>query len=198
MAHRRIMDRVLLWFAAGLILAAGRADGEEQRQAGAAATPSDRATEAIRLIESTDPYQRQLGFLRLEALRNPATLDVVKRHLADRDPDMRAYSLRALAAIGGSAAVPTLLNALHHEKHSTARRAALLGLEPLQQNDPAVLPAFIAALRDKSTEVRITAVDIVSRIDHPRAKEAILQRNKREYNRNVRRALSLAMKRLGK
>ena len=183
---------LLLWVSLTVVLGVPSARGEDR----SSAAPADREAEAIRLIESTDAYQRQLGFLRLEAFRDPATLDVVKRHLADRDPDMRSYSLRALAAIGGPASAPTLLEALRHDKHPTVRRAALLGLEPLQQSNPDILPAFIAALRDKSTEVRITAVDIVSRVDHPRAKEAILKRNKREYNRNVRRALSLAMKRL--
>ena len=43
----------------------------------------------------------------------------------------------------------------------------------------------------------MTAVDIVSRIDDPRSRAAIRARNRRERDRNVRRVLALAMKRLG-
>ena len=75
---------------------------------------------------------------------------------------------------------------------------ARLGLEPLARANPEILPAFIAALRDRKPEVRMTAVDIVSRIDDPRARKAILLRNKRERDRNVRRVLSLAMTRLNR
>ena len=110
---------------------------------------------------------------------------------------MRAYAFRALAAIEGAQAVPLLLEALRTDKQPRVRRAALLGLEPLQQSDPNILPAFIKALRDKDTEVRMAAVDIVSRVDDPRAREAILLRNKRERRRDVRRVLSMAMRRLG-
>jgi hypothetical protein len=160
-------------------------------------TPSPKAVEALRLIESTDPYRQQLGFLRLEALRETSTVPLIRKYLMHRDPELRAYVLRALAAIEGAPAVPTLLAALRTDKQPLVRRAALLGLEPLQQSDPNILPAFIKALRDKKTEVRMVAVDIVSRVDDPRAREAILLRNKRERRRDVRRVLSIAMRRLG-
>ena len=162
------------------------------------ATPSPKAVEALRLVESKDPYQQQLGFLRLEALRENSTAGIIRKYVTHRDPEMRAYALRALAAIEGAHAVPLLLEALRTEKPPRVRRAALLGLEPLQQSDPQILPAFIKALRDKDTEVRMAAVDIVSRVADPRAREAILLRNKRERRRDVRRVLSMAMRRLGK
>ncbi len=161
-----------------------------------APAPSPRAVEAMRLLDSPDPYQRELGFLRLEALRGPATVATIKKYVASNDPETRAYSLRAVAAIESVQAIPLLLETLKTEKHPRVRRAALLGLEPLQANDPALLPAFIKALRDRSPEVRITAVDLVSRIDEPRAREAILTRNRRERDDDVRRALGLAMRRL--
>ena len=41
--------------------------GEEE----GGAPPSARAVEALRLLKSEDAFQRQLGFLRLEALREP-------------------------------------------------------------------------------------------------------------------------------
>ena len=160
--------------------------------------PSPRAVEAMRLIESDDLYQRELGFLRLEALREPATIDAISRYLAHREPEVRAYSLRALAAVQGPAAAPVLLEALAKEKHPRVRRAALLALEPLEPSDPQILRAFLKALRDRKPEVRMTAVDIVSRIDVPQAKEAILVRNRRERDRDVRRVLALAMKRIGR
>ena len=160
-------------------------------------SPSPKAIEAMRLMGSDDPYQQELGFLRLEALREPSTADAVRGYLTSLNPDTRAYSLRALAAIEGAAAVPQLLEALRTEKQPRVRRAALLGLEPLQPTNPEILPAFLKALRDRKPEVRMTAVDIVSRIDDPRAREAILLRNKREHERDVQRVLELAMKRLG-
>lgn len=161
------------------------------------ATPSPQAVAAFQLVESKDPYQQQLGFLRLEALREMSTAPLIRAYLTHREPEMKAYALRALAAIQGAPAVPTLLEALTSDKQPLVRRAALLGLEPLQPTDPTILPAFIQALRDRNTEVRMAAVDIVSRVDDPKARDAIVLRNKRERRRDVRRVLSLAMKRLG-
>lgn len=158
---------------------------------------SPQAVEAMRLLASQDAYQRKLGFLRLEALREPGTLEAIRAHLGSRDPETRAYSLRAVAAIEGPPAVPLLLTALKTDKEPRVRRAALLGLEPFVPSDPAILPALLRALVDRSTEIRITAVDVVSRIDDPRAREAILRRHKREQRRDVRRVLELAKLRLG-
>ncbi len=169
--------------------------GQEQ-QLKVASAPSPKAIEAMHLAQSKDAYQRELGFLRLEALREPATLEFITGYLNRNEPDLRAYSLRALSAIQGPAAAPTLLEALKNDRQARVRRAALLGLEPLVLSDPAILPGLMKALRDRSTEVRMAAIDIVSRIDDPRAREAILIRNKRENQKDVRRVLELAMKRL--
>jgi ribosome-associated translation inhibitor RaiA len=159
--------------------------------------PSPKAVEAMQLLDSEDAYQRQLGFLRLEALREPATVPIILRHLGSKDPEIRAYSLRAVAAIQGAAAVPLLLETLKADKHPKVRRAALLGLEPFVLADPDVMPSLIRALRDRKPVVRMTAIDIVSRIDHPQAREAILLRNRRERHRDVRRVLKLAVERIG-
>ena len=185
---------LLLGMSVGLLVAMAQALAEDQPQP--PAPPSPKAVEAMRLLDSDDAYQRQLGFLRLEALRELSTVETIAKYLTSRNSETRAYSLRAVAAIQGAAAVPTLLRTLKTEKDSRVRRAALLGLEPLQQSDPAILPAFIKALRDPKTDVRITAVDIVSRIDSPLAREAIRSRNKREHRRDVQRVLAMAMKRL--
>ena len=155
-----------------------------------------RAADALRLVNSADPYQRQLGFLRLEALRDPSTVSAIQPYVTSRDPELRASGLRALAAIQGVEAIPLLLNALKTDRQPQVRRAALLGLEPLQQANPEILPACIQALRDRKPEVRMAAIDIVSRIDDPRAREAILQRKRREHNRDVRRVLAMGLKRL--
>ncbi len=159
-------------------------------------SPSPKAVEAMQLMASDDPYQCQLGFLRLEALREQATVPTVLSYLSRREPDLRAYSVRALAAIQRAEAVPQLLKVLQTDKQPVVRRAALLALEPFWSTGPDILPAFIKALRDRSTEVRMAAVDIVSRIDHPRAREAILLRARRERRRDVRRVLTLAKKRM--
>ncbi|MBI4598067.1 MAG: HEAT repeat domain-containing protein [Candidatus Omnitrophica bacterium] len=163
------------------------------------AEPSDlspQAVEALRLIESRDPYQQQLGFLRLEALREPPSTGYIRKYVDDRNPQRRADALRAMAAIAGPAAIPLLLRKLQEERHPRVRRAALLGLEPLQPADPGVFPAFLKALRDRHPTVRMAAVDVVSRIDDPRAREAIFTRQQRERHGDVRRVLALALKRL--
>ena len=157
---------------------------------------SPRAVEALQLLDSEDAYQREVGLLRLEALREPASVEAIRRYADSKDPQMRAGSLRALAAIQGAPAVPLLLERLASDKHPKVRRAALLGLEPLQRTSPEILPAFIKALRDRKPDVRMAAIDIVSRIDDPSAREAIQRRRRREHHRDVRRVLALAMKRL--
>ena len=143
--------RMMLWVL-GLSMAVGAAPAWGADQG---ASLSAKAVEAIKRLESDDAYQRQTGFLELEALRELATLDTVRTYLDSRDADMRAYSLRALAAIEGLASVPVLLERLTADRHPRVRRAALLGLEPFQAADPAVLPACIAALRDRKVEVRM-------------------------------------------
>lgn len=161
-----------------------------------AVTPAARTAEALQLLKSQDPYQQRLGFLRLEALRDPSTLPEIRPYLDSRDPDLRAYSLRAVAAIDGLKAVPLLLERLKKDGQPRVRRAAVLGLEPLAKDDARILPALIDALRDRSTEVRMAAVDVVSRVDDPRAKKAILLRNQWEWRRDVKRVLKLAIKRI--
>ena len=162
-----------------------------------AMAPSSKAVEAIRLLQSADPYQRQLGFLRLEALREPATLSTIQGYLNHRDPDLRAYSVRALAAVEGVNAAPVLLEKLQTDRAPRVRRAALLGLEVFQKTQPELLPAFIKALRDHDMTVRMTAADVVSRVDDPTARAAIKLRYRREYRKDVRRVLEAAMKRMG-
>ena len=184
--------RALAWVAAALL-------GLTAREARAEEAPglTPKAAEALAFIQSEDPYRRQLGFLRLEALRDPATLSAIRPYADHRDPELRAAALRALAAIEGLGAVPRLLQALEQDRHPRVRRAALLGLEPLQAGDPAILAALLKALDDSKPDVRMTAADIVSRIEVPAAREAILIRVKRERDRNVRRVLDDAVKRLG-
>src|SRR3989338_2257355 len=107
--------------------------------------PTDqRAKDAVVMLESNDPYQRQVGFLRLEALRDPSTVGAIRPYLTAKDPERRAEAVRALAAIQGAPAVPQLLDILRTDQHPQVRRAALLGLEPLARaappNPPAVIP----------------------------------------------------------
>ena len=182
--------------AAGVLLVAARtAAAGEASPAGAALSP--KAEDALRLVASSDDYQRQTGFLRLEALRDSATVPAIRPYLSSKDPDIRAESLRAMAAIQAAEAVPLLLETLQRDRDARVRRAAILGIEPFAASDSAITPALLAALTDRDTTVRMTAVDVVSRLKDPRAREAILARNKREHRHDVRRVLKLAMKRLG-
>ena len=183
------------WVLVMLVVAHPALEAEETAQT--APQPSPQAVAALRLLEAADPYQRELGFLRLEALREPATARLIQHYVHSRDPETRAHSLRALAAIQGPESIPLLTQQLSQDKHPQVRRAALLGMEPFAGAHPELLPIFIKSLRDRNTEVRMAAVDIVSRIDDPRAREAILIRNRRERRKDVRRVLKLAMRRLG-
>ena len=158
---------------------------------------SPQVRDALELLASHDPYQRQLGFLRLEAIRDPRSAEAIRGYVDSRDTDLRAYSLRALAAIEGAKAIPLLRQRLKTDRRPNVRRAALLGLEPLATQDPRLVDAFIDALADRSPEVRMAAVDVVSRLNEPRAKEAIRRLNKKEPIRDVRRVLKDAVQRVG-
>ena len=163
----------------------------------AATAPSQEATQALQLLQSADPYQRKLGFLRLEALREPATVPAIRQYVESPDADMRADSLRALAAIDGEASIPLLLEKLRSDRRPSVRWSALLGLEPLTKHHPELILPFIDALRDYSSEVRMAAVDVVSRLDDPRARAAVRDRFRRELRPDVRRVLHAAMRRIG-
>lgn len=157
---------------------------------------SPEAQTVITQLDAKDVYVRQKAFLELEALREPATAAVVQRYLDSKDPQTRAFSVRALAAIEGAAAIPTLVDRMRNDRHPHVRLAAILALEPLK--DPSVTPAFIERLRDRSPQVRMAAVDVVSHLDDPKAREAIRLRRRREHNRDVQRVLQEAMERVGK
>ena len=167
-----------------------------QSDASSSAPLSAKAREAITLLDAQDPYQRQLGFLRLEALRDPSTVETILRYVHNQDEDIRAASLRAVAAIKGAAASPRLLEAVTRDRSARVRRAALLGLEPFILENSSILPAALKALRDPEADVRITAADVVSRVDDPQARQALLLRAKRERNKDVRRVIETALKRL--
>ena len=166
------------------------------RAEGPSEVPSHEAAEALGLLESQDPYERKVGFLRLEALREPATVPALRSYVESLEADLRADSLRALAAIEGAKAVPLLLEKLKTDKQARVRWSALLALEPFQKDHPEILPAFLKALQDYRTEVRLAAVDAVSRIDDPVAREAIRQRFRQEVRPDVRRVLKAALKRI--
>ena len=160
-------------------------------------TMSQEAHEVIQRLDDRDLYLRQQAFLRLEALREPATGAVVRQHLSSRNIRTRSFSARALAAIEGSTAAPVLIERLKRDRSPVVRTAVLLALEPLKHQHPDIIPAFIESLRDRHKDVRIAAVDVVSRIDRPEAREAVKRRWRRERNRDVRRVLETAMERLG-
>ena len=157
-------------------------------------SPSPEAQALIKELNTKDPYSRQAAFLRLEALREPATSQAIRSYLTSKDADTRAYSARALAAIDGATAIPLLLDRVQHDRSPQVRAAALLALEPIQ--DATAIPVLIAALRDRDPDVRMAAVDIVSRIPIPQAREAILAMRRREHNRDVHRVLDDAVKRI--
>ncbi|MBI2884866.1 MAG: HEAT repeat domain-containing protein [Candidatus Omnitrophica bacterium] len=163
-------------------------------EAAAPSTPSPEAQRLIAQLEAPDAYQRQMAFMKLELLREPATVPVLRSYLTSRHPDTRAFAVRAMAAVAGNQAVPELVDLLKRDRHPRIRIAAILAIEPL--TDPAILPALIDRLRDRHPEVRMAALDAVSRVDDPRAKDAILARQRRERHRDVQRVLFQAVKRI--
>ena len=171
-------------------------EGRAQEASTSAISP-----EAQRLIdqfEADDPYLRRQAFLQLEALREPATASVVHRYLTHRQAEIRALSVRAIAAIEGLKAVPTLIERLQHDRSPYVRLQAILAIEPFLAQETSAVPQLIKALRDRHPDVRMAAIDVVSRIETAEAQEALAVRWKRERHRDVRRVLEAAMKRLGK
>lgn len=163
----------------------------------AVSSPSGISPEANRLIkqlDADDPYIRQEAFLQLEMLREAATAPVVRHYLESSNAETRAFSVRALAAIEGVKAVPTLIERLKRDRSPRVRVSALLALEPLQ--DPTILPVFIDRLRDRNRDVRMAAADAVSRVKQPEARAALQKRWRRERDRDVRRVLEKAMARI--
>jgi hypothetical protein len=158
---------------------------------------SPRAQEAVNLLQYGDRDEQRLALLRLEALREPAVGDIVADYLHYKDEGVRAYAYRTWIALYGQAVLSDLLEAYPREKSVRVRRSILLALEPYRAVDARIAELYYAALIDRKTEMRITAVDLVSRIDEPRAHEAIRRRAKKEWRRDVRRVLKLALARIG-
>lgn len=158
---------------------------------------SPEARQLLDQIDTGDPALRRRAFLQLEALREPATAPIVRHYLADRSAELRGLSARALAAIEGLNAVPDLVQLVQRDRHPAVRLQAILAVEPFVGQEPSAVPVLINALRDRQPDVRIAAVDVVSRIQASEAKDALRVRWKRERNRGVRRVLEAAMKRIG-
>ncbi len=173
-----------------------RAAADETPTDATAAPVDSRVQEAARGLQSEDEFLRQKAFLQLEALRDPAAVPFIRPYADSKDADTRAWSLRALVAIQGVDAVPLLIERLKSDQQPAVRRAVILGLEPLLAKDPSLVPLMIDRLDDRSPEVRIAAIDVVSRIDHPDARNAVRARVKREGNRDVRKVLTAAMDRI--
>ena len=187
----------LVWLTAVLLLAGTTVSAVCRADEPAPPSLDSRAEEAIRGLTSEDAYVRQRSFLQLEALRNPASVDSIRPFVDNKDEDMRAWSLRALVAIQGAAVIPLLRERAQSDKEPSVRRAALLGLEPLAAADPTLVQFFVDRLSERSPEVRMTAVDIVSRIQDPVARSAVRERAKHEGNRDVRKVLAAALQRIG-
>ncbi len=187
--------RTALIFCFAMLALLPRVAADETPDATAASADS-RVQEAARGLRSEDEFLRQKAFLQLEALRDPAAIPFIRPYADSKDPDTRAWSLRALVAIQGMDAAPLLSERLKTDKQPAVRRAVILGLEPLLAKDPSLVPLMIDSLDDRSPEVRIAALDVVSRIDQPDARNAVRARAKKEGNRDVRKVLVTALDRI--
>ena len=102
-----------------------------------------------------------------------------------------------LFVIEGVKAVPELLERVQRDRSPAVRLHAILALEPFVAQEASTVPVLIKALRDRQPDVRIAAIDVVSRIDHSEARDALKVRWERERHRDVRRVLESAMQRIG-
>ncbi|HEX9781029.1 MAG TPA: HEAT repeat domain-containing protein [bacterium] len=145
---------------------------------------------ALVRLGSGDAHEQQKALLQLEALRDASTADEVRARIESRDAGVRAYAVRALAAIEGMGAVPVILERLAGDRDPWVRRAALTALEPWAKTDFRIAETMVSALNDRSPEVRMVAADVVSRLsDAEAARGALEARRRRERHRDVRRVL---------
>jgi HEAT repeat protein len=156
---------------------------------------SKEAQDAIALLDSKDQMQSRLGFMRLEALREPATAETIKKYLSSQDEYVRASALRALSAVEGLKSTEVLSSCLTSDKSEHVRLHAALALEPLK--DPKAYDALIKGMEDKSAEVRMASVEAFSRINEPGVIDALFVRQKQETNKEVQKVIDNAIKRIG-
>jgi HEAT repeat protein len=97
-----------------------------------------------------------------------ALLPALRPLLASADPDRRWWTVRTLALVGGSEAVPLLMERLADADEAT-RCAAALGLGQLygEPGAPDAIPALCACLADASGWVRDSAADGLAIIGEP-------------------------------
>ena len=175
------------WIMGGWLLSIGPSVGWAQEAISA------EAQAALKQTDTQDLYEQQVAFMRLEMLREPATAPLIRPYLDHRRAETRAFSIRALVAVEGTQAIPVVLERLKKDRSPYVRVSAILALEPFRAHDPAILPAFVSALRDRSREVRIAAIDAVGQINDPQAREALRVRARRERDRDVQRVLNEVM-----
>jgi len=147
-------------------------------------------------LDDEDLFVRQKAFMELEALRDPASMDAIRARLTAPDPNTRAFSARALAAVASRSAVPVLLERWTKERHVYVRSSILIALEPFLEQEPSVVTTVLNALRDRKRDIRMAAADIAGHINRPEARAALQVRWKRERDRDVRRVLERIMKAL--
>ena len=190
------LGRFVLGLSIGCLFIGSSAIAEESAPANA--STESPAEHLLKQLDSQDEYQRQKAFLQLEALRDTSTAPALRQRADSRDAQTRAWSLRALAAVEGAGAVPLLLERMAGDNDGSVRRAALLGLETLREQDPRIPPAMLAMLNDRNPEVRMSAMDAVSRFGTPEAAEALVARQKVEKYGDAKKVLAMALARVGR
>jgi HEAT repeat protein len=109
----------------------------------------------------------------------PTAIPALREALKDGSPRIRAGAAFALGAVGPAAedTVPALLQAMKDEDR-TVRIDAILAIGKTRATSPAVVQALNEVLEtDKDEVVRLDAVRVLSKMDTPEAKEAVIRYN---------------------
>jgi HEAT repeat protein len=128
----------------------------------------------------------------LGQLGDPASLDLLVQHLADRDPEVRAVSARALGQLHDPQAVAPMLNALTAHRALPASTVAMW----LLQIGPAAATPLRQALDDPDPLVRGLAAELLGHLGSLEATDALIEALT-DDDSNVRARAARSLGRIG-
>ncbi len=126
---------------------------------------------AARRAERFGAVGRARAISILGQLGDPASLDLLVRHLADRDPEVRAVSARALGQLHEPQAVAPMLGALTAHRALPASTVAMW----LLQIGPAAATPLRQALNDRNPLVRGLAAELLGHLGSLEATDELVE-----------------------
>jgi HEAT repeat protein len=115
-------------------------------------------------VQTGDEEERRQAVVMLGAMRDPATIDVLRAALDDKSERVRAAAIAALGWLREPALAPLIATYVTKDKHAFVRKTAVYALGQCASGE--VTAALAAALRDKDLEVRgAAAVSLSNRPD---------------------------------